>query len=229
MSFLGLNLNYLYLTYIPITLERKCFPHMDEFRTIVRSRKDVDTLISSLHMNRQIKKLWLGYPSDDCFDLIIPSLNEILLELKTLKIQAHYKSKRDRIPFSRFKTVDTFSCRGFSPDKFYGSFVFNDFKRLSFSPFQDSSDVSWMNLTLRMKNLKILKIRSKIFIKYYQILLSELSELELIIIQNSRQHENNVLTQILGSQWNQILMERNKLCSRGSSGDIYKLKFQRKK
>ncbi|XP_055325920.1 uncharacterized protein LOC129579778 [Sitodiplosis mosellana] len=223
------NLNYLFLSCIPITLERKCFPHMDEFRTTLKSRKDVDSFISFLHMNRQIKKLWLAFPSDDSFDLIIPSLNEILPELKTLKIQANYKSKRDRIPFSRFKTIDTFSCSGSSPEKFYGSFVFNDFKRLSFSPIQDSSDVSWMNLTLHMKNLKILKIRSKIFIKNCQILLSELSELELIIIQFSTQHENNVLTQIFGNQWKQILMERNELYSGGSFGDIYKLKFQRKK
>lgn len=223
------NLNYLYSTYIPITLKGISFPHMDEFRTIVRSRKDVDSLIPFLHMNRQIKKLWLVYSSDDCFDLIIPSLNEILPELKTLKIQSNYTSKRDRIPFSRFKTVDTFSCEGLSPEKFYGSFVFNDFKRLSFSPFQDSSDVSWMDLTLRMKNLKILKIRSKIFIKNCQILLSELSDLELIIIQYSRQHENNVLIQILGSQWKQILMERNERFFRSRFGDIYKLKFQRKK
>ncbi|XP_055308217.1 uncharacterized protein LOC129572296 [Sitodiplosis mosellana] len=226
------NLNYLFLSCIPITLERKCFPHMDEFRTTLESRKDVDSFISFLHMNRQIKKLWLAFPSDDSFDLIIPSLNEILPELKTLKIQANYESKRDRIPFSRFKTIDTFSCKGFSPDKFYGSFVFNDFKRLSFSlllDILDSSDVALMNLTLHMKNLKILKIPSKLFIKNCQILLSELSELELIIIQNSRQHENNVLTQILGSQWKQILMERNELCSRAYSCDIYKLKFQRKK
>lgn len=162
-------------------------------------------------------------------DLIIPSLNEVLPELKTLKIQSNYKSKRDQIPISRFKTVDTFSCTGFSPEKFYGSFVFNDFKRLSFSPLQDSSEVSWLNLTLRMKNLKILKILSNIFIKNCQILLSELSDLELIIIQNSRQHENNVLTQILGSQWKQILMERDNIWSRIYSCDIYKLKFQRKK
>lgn len=103
---------------------------------------------------------------------------------RTENFEASFIDQKE-IEFYRFKTIDTFSCYGLSPDKFYGSFVFNDLKRLSSSSPKDSSNLSWMNLTLHMTNLKILETRCKIFIKKLQFLLSELSELELITIQKT--------------------------------------------
>ncbi|XP_055326201.1 uncharacterized protein LOC129580029 [Sitodiplosis mosellana] len=213
------NVNSLWLKWIPKILKNICFPNMNELKT---SDQDVESFISFLRVNRQIKKLRVIIHSDS--DLILSSISEILPKLKTLKIVFSCSLRRlsmEKIPFYQFKSVENFSMK--SDYHYIGSFVFDNLKRLSLGIEDGNSD--WLNAAIRMKKLKILKLtHASMLIKNYQILLTKLTELELIIVRFSKQHESNVLIQSLGREWKQVQMEKIDCLY-----DTYKVKFQRKR
>lgn len=100
--------------------------------------------------------------------------------------------------------------------------MFDNLKRFSLGGYDLNSD--WLNPVIRMKRLKILKLTfASTLIEIVQILLTEITDLELIIVGFGTQHEINVLIQSLGREWKQIQMEKRDLCPH------YKVKFQRKR
>lgn len=215
------NLCSLKLTVFPKTLNKTYIRNMVKFETSLKSSEDIDSFISFLHVNRQIEKLNIMLELSNYNDLIFSSINEILPELKTLKIRMSLDLERktpEIIPIYRFKTIDTISLHNIA-DGLYDSFVLNDFKRLSLGC---TSNFPWLNLASSMKNLKILKFLSPSCLKkHHQILLPELIQLEFIIFKGSRPPDDDiVLCQIFGSEWKQIQRAESLIFP-------HKLKFQR--
>lgn len=219
------NLRTLRLQIIPKTLENQFFPNLIEFTAILDSSEDVYSFISAIHMNRQIKKLFLFLDSDGYNDIIFSSINEHLPELKALKICTNYKLRNDVpaiIPNYRFKNIDSLSFIG--PCNSYKSFMFIDVKKLSLS-YLNRGDITGINLALSMKQLRILRFEfGADCIKHHQILLTEFSELELIIVRVSSSNECMILNQMLATQWKQIQMEKRFTVKTIS---YFKLRFQR--
>lgn len=127
----------------------------------------------------------------------------------------------EQIPYYRLKRVEHFYINDYH---YIGSFVFDNLKKLQLGNYKNGNS-AWLNSTKRMKVLKKLKLwRASLLIENYQILLTELIELELIIVLASTQNECNVLIQSLGREWKQIQMEKN-----DHSDDIYRVTFQRQR
>lgn len=210
------NVNCLWISIIPKILENICFSNMNELHTSDEYHTS-ESFLSFLRSNRQIKKLDVIIYSDANF--ILSSINEILPELKTLKIHlcsSLTRELKEQILFYRFKTVENFKIDDYH---YIGSFGFDSLKRLSLANLKNGNSF-WVNSVIRMKKLKILKfLHAGDLIGNYQILLTELTELEVIIICISTPDESKVLIKSLGREWEQIQMKKIE--------HWYRMKFQR--
>lgn len=177
---------------------------MAVFKANIRNREKVHSFISALHMNQQIKKLRVALSFGDCNDLIFSTISELLPELVSLEICLHdYEPKNDvqaAIPNYRFKKLQSLLFEG-ACDELYSSFMFYDIKELYFCDLK-KENVTAMNLARNMKKLKKLTFTCACnCIEYHRILLTELPELELIIVKCSTLNEKKILTQILATKW----------------------------
>lgn len=213
------NIRSLYLNCAPISL-KKNYPNLERVSVPLLNDEDVQAFISFLHFNRQITFLEVKIAILDNNDLIFSSIEKAnLTRLKKLRI-SHLRSIPNRntmepIPKYRFNTIDSFiySCRGPNLDPVVYSFEFNDLKKITL---EKSLYSDWMNFILNNKKLKIFKTRyffenwlenHENAIKELLIKLTELPELEQIIVEYHGMKIHDILKAILGSGWKPIEMK----------------------
>lgn len=200
------NIRTLKLINVPKSLETH-FPHLEKVSLRLKGTEDVQLFCSFLHMNPQLKKLILYLLLKDRNELIYSTIIENLPNLEVFKVSTSYhtKTRANPIQIHRFNTIDKFSLTGFPVTVWreVDSFEFNDLKKLSLLAGARNND--YTNFIVRNKKLKILKTRLTCIIDYRR-LVSELHELDKIIIDYKLHEKRNLFSTIargLGKEWEQ--------------------------
>lgn len=208
------NLRTLNLNYVP-KMPAKYFSKLERVFLELRNDEHVNLFISLLHKNRHIKYVALRIFEKEITlnykELIYPSIDE-MEQIDTLKLD-----RRERIngnsPFQEdsliyhFKTIKTFSY--FPSHRIpFASFKFDHLEQFTLTY---ASNMEWLNFILRNKKLKILEfniLSSKWFSsEFVQNFLSEMPELEQIIVKSAREDSNLIFGQSLGYKWEQTQIE----------------------
>lgn len=200
------NLHCLSLRHVPQTL-KKCFSKLEEVSMQFNGGEEVDSFISFLQMNQQIKILKLGLHSSSYNDLIFFSIIENLTQLKALNIRIYYEDATEIISIYKFKTIDTFTYGGLgrSMNTLLKSFQFNDLQEMALE--FSLEDTDWLNFVLRNTKLKTLSLICSKNARTngdLQKLLRELPDLEKIRLHGLNEKAIKIVKQILGDEWKHI-------------------------
>lgn len=173
-------------------------------------------------------------------DLIYSAIEDNLTQMKNLKIfhmepslpdgTRPNRNEMEPIPTYRLKTIEKFTFDTiYNPNDF--SFEFNELKKLTLGAYWDSR---WANFILNHKKMKILKFNFSSDSLSENIntiinVLSQLPELEQIIVKHGEMKADLTWKTALGNQWEQTEMKdialKQKLLK--SRLDVFKSKFRR--
>lgn len=201
---------------VPKSLERN-YPHLERVVLILEGDEHVQTFVSFLQLNRQIKflKIEIGELSVYNYNDVFSSIEKNLTQLKKFKINSsnnYGRNALEQIPNYRFKTVNTFEYRDYYFDPVVTSFEFNDLKKISL-PITWYTE--WMNiLSKNYKNLKEFKTfyPCESLIENYASTIKKVTEIPEIktisFLHHERKKVHEMLKTILGSEWKPIEMRR---------------------
>lgn len=200
------NLRTLSLNYVP-KMPAKYFSKLERVFLWLRNDEHVNLFISLLHKNRHIKYVELRIFEKEITlnykELIYPTIDQ-MEQIETLKLEM-VGGIEDSLIY-HFKTIKTF--RYASVRNLFASFKFDHLEQFTL---EYASNTEWLNFILRNKKLKILKFR-RLTLKwlsseFVQNFLSEMPELEQIIVKFARKDSNLIFGQNLGYKWEQTQIE----------------------
>lgn len=226
------NIRSLNMNCDPKTLE-KHFPKLERVTLSLNSDKEsVNSMISFLRLNRQITYLKLIGIKSDNIDLIYSSIEEILTQLKILKIpDGIVRQPSESIPTYRLKTIEKFSFFPLNRDFNKYLFEFNELEKITIHA---NLHLVWVQfLVLNIKKIKILKISlsGKYWWKYTDCNaivkeLTHLPDLEHIVIKYGNMENILALKTALGSEWKQNEIKEYEFKLKNAQKE-FKTNFQR--
>ncbi|XP_037042614.1 uncharacterized protein LOC119078968 [Bradysia coprophila] len=202
------NVRTLKLSRVPKTIA-KFYAKLERVHLVVESDEEVQTFISFIRLNRQIKYLHLVIFHDcrpEHNDAIYSSIADNLTQLTTFKLCE--SNVPQLVSRHRFQGVESFSveCRG--P---LHMFEFNGLRKLTLRGVF-AYPPNCVTIAQRYKDLKILKLplleEAHVNASFIQNLLKKLPELEQISVYRDKQNRWSTLKNLLGRKWEQFEKEK---------------------
>lgn len=206
------NLRTLSLNNVP-KMPAKYFSKLERVFLLLRNDEHVNLFISLLHKNRHIKYVALRIFEKEMTlnykELIYPSIDE-MEQIETLKLDMRERINGNSLEDSsvyHFKTIKRFRYLP-SVRKPFASFKFDHLEQFTL---ECPDNMEWLNFILRNKKLKILKFRwltpEWFSSEFVQNFLSEMPELEQMIVKFATEDSNLIFGQTLGYKWEQTQIE----------------------